>query len=178
MRMVDFVRSFSPGPPPVLEASRHVSVNEPFFEGHFDGLPIWPGVLTIEGLGQSCAVLMIVTALRREAESRDEDPDTVLEALRNLDRGGRMHPGFRPGDASRFLDTLRSQHSHLAVGAAVDVKFLQPVFAGSRLDYHVEWSADLGRLVRFDVEASVEGEPVVRGTVTGARIELPERPGA
>lgn len=41
---------------------KNVTVNEPFFEGHFPGHPVMPGVLIIEALAQTCGVL----ALKRE----------------------------------------------------------------------------------------------------------------
>jgi len=41
---------------------KNVTVNEPFFEGHFPEHPVMPGVLIIEALAQTCGVL----ALKRE----------------------------------------------------------------------------------------------------------------
>lgn len=41
---------------------KNVTVNEPFFQGHFPGHPVMPGVLIIEALAQTCGVL----ALKRE----------------------------------------------------------------------------------------------------------------
>lgn len=174
LRMVDFVASFSPGPPPSLAAGRHITANEPFFEGHFDGVPIWPGVLTIEGLGQACTLLMVIATMHRAAEAEGGDPASALEALRNLDRGARMHPGFRPDDLLALQNRMREYGKRIAVGAAVEMKFLQPVLAGCRLDYRVEWTVDLGDMVRFDVEASCDGAPVARGTITGAQLRLPD----
>lgn len=40
---------------------KNVSVNEPFFQGHFPGHPIMPGVLIIEAMAQTSAVLVIET---------------------------------------------------------------------------------------------------------------------
>ena len=36
-----------------------VSVNEPFFQGHFPGFPVMPGVLIIEGLAQTAGALCV-----------------------------------------------------------------------------------------------------------------------
>src|SRR6185436_1395713 len=66
--MVDFVSAFRSTPVPALESGRHVSANETFFDGHFPGMHIWPGTLTIEGLGQTSALLMSILAMRRLAE--------------------------------------------------------------------------------------------------------------
>ena len=40
---------------------KNVTVNEPFFEGHFPGHPIMPGVLIIEAMAQTSAILVIET---------------------------------------------------------------------------------------------------------------------
>jgi beta-hydroxyacyl-ACP dehydratase FabZ len=38
---------------------KNVTVNEPFFQGHFPGLPVMPGVLIVEAMAQSAAVLVL-----------------------------------------------------------------------------------------------------------------------
>ena len=43
-----------------LVAIKNVSVNEPFFQGHFPGNPIMPGVLIIEATAQAGAVLLLL----------------------------------------------------------------------------------------------------------------------
>jgi 3-hydroxyacyl-[acyl-carrier-protein] dehydratase len=40
---------------------KNVSVNEPFFEGHFPNHPVMPGVLIIESMAQTAAVLVVET---------------------------------------------------------------------------------------------------------------------
>ena len=40
---------------------KNVSVNEPFFQGHFPGHPVMPGVLIIESMAQTAAVLVVET---------------------------------------------------------------------------------------------------------------------
>jgi 3-hydroxyacyl-[acyl-carrier-protein] dehydratase len=40
---------------------KNVSVNEPFFPGHFPGHPVMPGVLIIEAMAQTAAVLVVET---------------------------------------------------------------------------------------------------------------------
>jgi 3-hydroxyacyl-[acyl-carrier-protein] dehydratase len=46
---------------------KQVSINEAFFEGHFPGAPVMPGVLVIEAMAQCGAILAL-----REIEDRDE----------------------------------------------------------------------------------------------------------
>lgn len=50
-------------------AQKNVSINEPFFQGHFPGRPIMPGVLIIEAMAQAGGVLTQLT-LGRDAQSK------------------------------------------------------------------------------------------------------------
>ena len=171
--MVDGVTRFHLEEPPRVEAYRHVSMNEPCFAGHFPGMPLWPGALTMEGLGQTAALLSALNGLCGLAQEDGEDPHTALEWLRNLDRGYRMHPGYRPDSVPPLMELLERRSDEIGMGAAVNMKFLEPVLPGSRLDYTVERTADLGDRVRFSAEAAVDGTPVVRGTITGALVSRP-----
>jgi len=57
--LVDRVRSLVIGEE--IHAVKAVSFNEQFFQGHFPGRPIMPGVLQIEALAQAAAILAIET---------------------------------------------------------------------------------------------------------------------
>ena len=54
-RVVDVIPNFR------AVGIKNVSVNEPFFQGHFPGHPIMPGVLIVEAMAQTSAVLVIET---------------------------------------------------------------------------------------------------------------------
>lgn len=54
-RAVDFVANKS------IRGIKNVTINEPFFPGHFPGAPVMPGVLQIEALAQTGALLMSKT---------------------------------------------------------------------------------------------------------------------
>lgn len=49
-----------------IKGIKNVTVNEPFFEGHFPEHPIMPGVLIIEALAQTCGVLVLRIPENRE----------------------------------------------------------------------------------------------------------------
>ncbi|MGH8718446.1 MAG: 3-hydroxyacyl-ACP dehydratase FabZ [Burkholderiales bacterium] len=53
-----------------LTAQKNVTINEPFFTGHFPRHPVMPGVLIIEALAQACAILTYKT---RGADDLTED---------------------------------------------------------------------------------------------------------
>jgi len=42
-----------------IVAVKNVSFNEPFFQGHFPGIPVMPGVLIVEAMAQAGAVLLL-----------------------------------------------------------------------------------------------------------------------
>ena len=45
-----------------IRALKNVTINEPFFQGHFPGRPIMPGVLIIEAMAQAGGILAYMTA--------------------------------------------------------------------------------------------------------------------
>ena len=70
-----------------------VTVNEPFFEGHFPGNPVMPGVLLIEAMAQTGAVLM--------SKSLDVDVSTKTIMFMSVDEA-RFRSPVRPGDVLRM----------------------------------------------------------------------------
>jgi beta-hydroxyacyl-ACP dehydratase FabZ len=63
MLLIDRVIELVPGEKVV--ALKNVTINEPFFSGHFPTLPVMPGVLIVEAMGQAGGVL-IMSELPRE----------------------------------------------------------------------------------------------------------------
>ena len=59
MLLVDRVLECEPGKR--ILALKNVSINEPFFTGHFPHFPVMPGVLVVEAMAQAAAILSFVT---------------------------------------------------------------------------------------------------------------------
>lgn len=57
--LVDKVLDFEPGKS--LTAVKNVTINEPFFQGHFPHIPVMPGVLIMEALAQATGILSFKT---------------------------------------------------------------------------------------------------------------------
>ncbi len=65
--LIDRVRDYTAGEN--ITAIKNVTINEPFFQGHFPVEPVMPGVLIIEGMAQAGAVLAFLTEKERVGES-------------------------------------------------------------------------------------------------------------
>lgn len=73
-------------------ALKNVTINEPYFEGHFPGHPIMPGVLIIEAMAQAGGILLLNTV---------PDPENKLVYFMGID-GVRFRKPVKPGDQLRF----------------------------------------------------------------------------
>jgi len=62
--LIDQVKDIVPGES--ATGIKNVTINEPFFQGHFPGHPIMPGVLIIEAMAQTSAVMVVETMGRKE----------------------------------------------------------------------------------------------------------------
>ncbi len=90
MLLIDRVIDLAPG----VSATgiKNVTVNEPYFVGHFPGRPIMPGVLIVEAMAQTSAVV-VVSALEDVAEARMVYFMSIDSARfrRPVEPGDRMH---------------------------------------------------------------------------------------
>jgi len=86
--LVDKVIEFESGV--YLKAIKNVTVNEPFFQGHFPQQPIMPGVLIIEAMAQA-------TALYGELAIKGGMDDDILYYLVGVDKA-RFRQTVGPGD--------------------------------------------------------------------------------
>ncbi|MCB2166869.1 MAG: 3-hydroxyacyl-ACP dehydratase FabZ [Deltaproteobacteria bacterium] len=85
--MVDRVVELEPGHR--IVTLKNVTINEPFFQGHFPGNPIMPGVLILEAMAQSAGVLTF--------ESLPPERRNILVYFMGIDRA-RFRRMVLPGD--------------------------------------------------------------------------------
>jgi 3-hydroxyacyl-[acyl-carrier-protein] dehydratase len=87
-----------------IVAVKNVSINEPYFRGHFPDLPVMPGVLICEALAQAGGLLAHT--------STDGVPPGRVIALAGLDRV-RFRLPVLPGDQLQLEVTLIKRHRPL-----------------------------------------------------------------
>src|SRR6202521_757318 len=92
-----------------LEADRivgikNVTVNEPFFDGHFPDYPVMPGVLIVEAMAQVAGVLVL---------SQIPDRKNKLVLLAGVD-GAKFRKPVPPGDQLRIEMKLTKRKATLA----------------------------------------------------------------
>ncbi len=112
--LVDRILEIEPGKRVV--GLKNVTINEAFFQGHFPGQPIMPGVLVIEAMAQTGGVLLMRT-LNVSAEKK-------LVYFTGIDRAKFRRPVL-PGDQLRFeieLLQMRSRNCRMQGMAFVQDK--------------------------------------------------------
>lgn len=81
---------------------KNVTFNEPFFQGHFPGIPVMPGVLIIEAMAQTSGILFL---------SKFDDQKKRLAYFAGIDNAKFRRPVV-PGDQLRLeLNVLRMRKS-------------------------------------------------------------------
>ena len=94
--LIDRVQECIPGEK--LVALKNVTINEPFFQGHFPSQPIMPGVLILEALAQATGLLSFC--------SMGEEHENKLYMLVGVDKA-RFRGQVIPGDQLTLTVTLK-----------------------------------------------------------------------
>ncbi len=92
--LVDRITSIEEGQ--CIEGFKNVTINEPFFQGHFPGQPTMPGVLILEAMAQVGGMLMLNSV---------DDPGNKLMYFMGID-GAKFRRPVVPGDQLRFKLSL------------------------------------------------------------------------
>ena len=88
-----------------ITAQKNVSNNEPFFQGHFPGYPVFPGVLLLEAMAQATAIL--------DVQSNNRDMAKQLYYFVGIDNA-RFKKQVVPGDIitinAKLIQSKREVH--------------------------------------------------------------------
>jgi 3-hydroxyacyl-[acyl-carrier-protein] dehydratase len=108
--LIDRILEVTPGER--IVALKNVTINEPFFNGHFPGFPIMPGVLIVEAIAQAGGALLL-------SEFADHAEKLMLFAA--IDNA-RFRKPVRPGDQLRIeVTVLRRRAILVKMGGKVFV---------------------------------------------------------
>lgn len=109
---------------------KNVTMNEPYFTGHFPGNPVMPGVLIIEAMAQTAGVLVL---------NRMQDRDSKLVFLATIEQA-RFRKPVVPGDQLRM---------------EVNIQKLKPSVA----KMHCEATVDGARVAEADLICTLVDKP-------------------
>ena len=165
---LDGVDAYARAPRPTLTGFKQVSANEPVFDGHFPGLSLWPGVYTIEGMGQAVNALLVLLAVIEGFERHERTEADAIDALRAIDARQRLGRRGLGAVEQVLVAQLGEPADRVGLAGAVDVKLVEPVFAGSTIHYRVTLTHAIANARRFEVRATVSGRPVAQGSISSA----------
>ncbi len=98
--MIDRILEFEQGKR--IVGLKNVTINEPFFQGHFPGHPIMPGVLLLEAMAQTGGVMALMSLPAEEVKKK------ILYFM-SIDKAKFRKP-VTPGDQVRFeLDHVKER---------------------------------------------------------------------
>lgn len=137
--LIDRVLEVQPGKS--CHAIKNVTFNEPYFQGHFPGRPIVPGVLLLESLAQTAAIMYLAKAMEENGVDIEHLEGVVLDGEQYAQKVGYL------------LDIKR-------------VKFTRVVTPGDTMHLYTTMKAAVGNMLQIEVEIRVEGESVVKGIMS------------
>lgn len=141
-----------------LVAIKNVTINEPFFQGHFPGYPIMPGVLVVEAMAQAGGILIM-----HETPDRDQK----LVVFTGIERAKFRRP-VTPGDQLRMeieVLSFRPRAGRMRGRALVDGKLACEATLTCQLVPRVRETKPSAQ--SEPSEAQVEAEAAAAAAVTG-----------
>ncbi len=109
--LVDRILEFVPAER--IKTLKNVTINEPFFQGHFPDVPIMPGVLIVEAMAQSGGLLYLLTKKPKR--------NTYLLYFMGMDKV-RFRKPVVPGDQLLFdIKIIHSREKALKISATATV---------------------------------------------------------
>ena len=106
-----------------LVALKNVTINEPYFQGHYPGRPVMPGVLQIEAMAQAAGVLLL---------RRLEVGDSIIAFFMSVDKV-KFRQAVEPGDALEIRVKIKKIRGNKIATADAECKVGDKVVSNAEL---------------------------------------------
>jgi len=163
--MVDSITLIKHGPKPSLTANFMVKDMEPLYSNN-ESDAHWPSIYIIEGLGQCCNLLIVISAIEKELRKTSLSNRTLDDVLKGL-------MDEEPDEATRALKEIlhkRLTKTYLSIGflGSADVEITGYVRKGQVVSYEVQQNQAYGSLYHSTVRAYTDNNLIARGTLVSA----------
>lgn len=163
--MVDSIISIQGGKNPTMLARYTVKENEPEYPGNGYGAH-WPSVYVIEGLGQCCNLLILISALERELLKAGLTFKAMGEVLKRL-------IDDEPDEITGILKGIlhqRRMETYSSVGflGSADMEITGHTRQGCVISYEVQLNQVFGTIFHSSVRAYTNNDLIARGTMVSA----------
>ncbi len=139
-----------------IKTQKTLTGDEDFFRGHFPTKKIFPGVLIIEGFGQSFAILGSIKSFIKQGHNLDD-----IKQIASIQK-------------QTVQNEQDSEHNsqNLVYLIKVDVKFIKLVEVGETITFNVsQKSLENQKLKKVEVFATTKNGVVAKGTLTTYDVE-------
>jgi 3-hydroxymyristoyl/3-hydroxydecanoyl-(acyl carrier protein) dehydratase len=167
--MVDSITSYRGGKNPSMLGNYTIKDTEPVHSNNeSDGH--WPSMYIIEGLGQCCNILIVISALEKGLMNAGLGINTMGEVLRKL-------TADESDEITRILkDILRQRvretHSNVGFLGSADMEIAGHARQGQIISYDVKLNQVFGSLYHSTVRAYINNNLIARGTlVSSGRVD-------
>lgn len=162
--MIESVVSYIGGNNPTLHAKFPIRSSESVFSRN-DEIIDWPSMYTIEGLGQCCNLLNIISSIENRLLKNGLMMENVVNVLKGFEenRDDKITNILKGAFEKGAMETI----SRVGLLGSVDVEILGRVSIGQLLLYEVQQTMVYGGLAHFSTKAFNNGELIAQGILIG-----------
>jgi 3-hydroxymyristoyl/3-hydroxydecanoyl-(acyl carrier protein) dehydratase len=163
--MVDSINMLKYGQKPSISANFMVKQTEPLYAKN-ESDTHWPSIYIIEGLGQCCNLLIVISAIEKELRETGLNIHSMDEILRGL-------MDVEPDEVTRsFKEILHKRltktYSSIGFLGSADVEITGCASQGQVVSYEVQLNQAYGSLYHSTVRAFTDNNLIARGTLVSA----------
>jgi 3-hydroxymyristoyl/3-hydroxydecanoyl-(acyl carrier protein) dehydratase len=159
------VTSYVAGHNPTLISEYHIQLTEPIFPDD-SASKYWPSMYIIEGLGQCCNLLAIITAIERWLKNKGYNERNLDSMFKGSEENVKdiIANNFKKSLGNVSNETL----ARIGLLGSVDVEISGRVAAGQLLSYKVQQTQVYNALTHFKAHAYVGDRLIAQGVLIGA----------